>query len=471
MINLRLFTSVLIVFFISWILTSCEKESNSRPSVFFSINGQAFGDTVNIDRDGNFFYAEITVNDPDNNFDKLKISIDEDLVYTLNDTASMFSLIKHFNPTDLDLGLHELKVEVWDKRNYYAGKTSTFFVYEDIKVPVAKYEILHGNRLMGRYYLDTKLFDKSEGVVDWWRWEFGDGSEIVDYQGPVQKEFWNYGENIDVLLTVGNQTGQHTCRKEDFIISVPNGFVEHEFVSIQGGNFTMGNNYGPSDSDYSPAIEVGVNRFKMSKYETQNWQFAEFLNNIGYNPEEKFHGISLKYFPHQAAIYYEGNQYHVVEGKENHPVVNVTWYGAQAYSLHVGGRLPTEKEWEFAARGGNLSENYAYSGSNDKDEVGWFDPADFQPVGTKEPNELGLYDMSGNASEIVFDYYQEDIYEQKANGNNYPGFGPDLSQGYGKAHRGGSVLDDSVRVYERGYFVGLYNAASRKHGFRVVKKY
>ena len=71
-------------------------------------------------------------------------------------------------------------------------------------------------------------------------------------------------------------------------------------------------------------------------------------------------------------------------------------------------RLPTEAEWEFAARGGNLSCDYRYSGSNNPDEVAWY-AADsleqMQPVGKKKPNELGLYDMSGNAFEWCNDWY------------------------------------------------------------------
>ena len=71
-------------------------------------------------------------------------------------------------------------------------------------------------------------------------------------------------------------------------------------------------------------------------------------------------------------------------------------------------RLPTEAEWEFAARGGNKSQGYKYSGSNNIDDVGWYggnSQSSAHPVANKQPNELGLYDMSGNAAEWCSDYY------------------------------------------------------------------
>ncbi len=191
-------------------------------------------------------------------------------------------------------------------------------------------------------------------------------------------------------------------------------------VFVKGGTFQMGQpdpdigGDGYSD-DEQPVHEVTVSDFYIGKYEVTNAQYCKFLNEKG-NQEE---GGRLWLASHYEGYLIEkqGQQYAPKAGYQNHPVVYVTWYGARAYCEWAGGRLPTEAEWEYACRGGIHSAGYQYSGSNTIDDVAWYysnSRSRAHIVGSKQPNELGLYDMSGNVWEWCADWYGEDYYSRSA---------------------------------------------------------
>lgn len=184
-------------------------------------------------------------------------------------------------------------------------------------------------------------------------------------------------------------------------------------VYVAGGSFTMGctSEQGDDcDGDEEPH-EVTLSDFYISKYEVTNAEYAEFLNAKGNQTEggKTWLDIADEY----CNIAKKGSRYVAKSGYENHPVIEVTWYGAAAYAKWKGGRLPTEAEWEYAARGGKKQKATKYAGSNNIATAAWYSGnsgATTHPVGSKQPNELGLYDMSGNVWEWCSDWYAKDYY-------------------------------------------------------------
>ncbi len=223
--------------------------------------------------------------------------------------------------------------------------------------------------------------------------------------------------------------------------------VAMEKVFVKGGSFDMGSN---ENDDETPIHKVTVSDFYIGKYEVTNAQYAAFLNAKGNQKEggETWIDTNSDYGKNYCQIEEVDGIFQSKVGKEDYPVVCVTWYGARAYAKWVEGRLPTEAEWEYAAQGGNNSKGYKYSGGNTIDDVAWYDNNSHNPdndmyggkgthkVGTKQPNELGIYDMSGNVWEWCNDWYYENYY------SNSPTLNPQgASSGKYRVLRGGSWIN------------------------------
>jgi len=196
-----------------------------------------------------------------------------------------------------------------------------------------------------------------------------------------------------------------------------------EMVFVQRGSFQMGSNEG--DDSEKPVHTVTVGSFYMGKYEVTVAQFRQFINDAGYQTDADKDGGSYIWtgkWEKRSGVNWkcdaEGNIR--PQSEYNHPVIHVSWNDATEYCNWLSRKtgknywLPTEAEWEYAARGGNQSRGYTYSGGNNLDEVAWYDGNSgnkTHPVGQKRPNELGLYDMSGNVWEWCKDWYGGDFYK------------------------------------------------------------
>jgi formylglycine-generating enzyme required for sulfatase activity len=283
--------------------------------------------------------------------------------------------------------------------------------------------------------------DQSKNSPSSWSWNFGDGNTSTK-QNPTHT--YNSEGTYTVSLTVTNDADSDTETKTDYITvnsSGASGNLNIEMVTVNGGTFNMGctSEQSTCDSDESPVHTVTVDGFKISKYEITNQQYADFMNAIGASSDGSYSGteyLDMNYSDCQ--IEYSGGQFAPISGKGNYPVIEVTWYGAKAFCQHYGGRLPTEAEWEFAARGGNSANATLYAGSDNIGDVAWYDGNAFgtHEVGTKSPNELGIYDMSGNVYEWCSDWYGSDYYSSSPQNNPQ---GP--SSGSERVLRGGGCYD------------------------------
>jgi len=258
--------------------------------------------------------------------------------------------------------------------------------------------------------------------------------------------------------------------KVDYTEEVNN--TSFEMVFVHGGTFQMGSDDGSSNE--KPIHPVTVSDFYISKYEVTFEEYDAFCDTTNRDkPDDKGWG------------------------RGDRPVINVSWNDAVAYCKWLSNetgknyRLPTEAEWEYAANGGVETNGraYQYAGSNNIDDVAWYwdnSGSKTHPVGTKLPNSLGIYDMSGNVWEWCEDWYKS--YPNSSHEFDYTGSGnvwewcedwyksyPNSSHefdytGSRRVVRGGSwsYNASSCRVADRNF--STPSGSSYNLGFRVCQE-
>jgi len=195
-----------------------------------------------------------------------------------------------------------------------------------------------------------------------------------------------------------------------------------EMVYVPAGEILMGSEDSDADDNEKPEHIVYLDAFWIYKYEVTNAQFTEFLNTQG-NQEED--GVTwLDASDPDARIHQQGGEWVADDGYEDHPVVEVSWYGADTYCQWAGGRLPTEAEWEKAARGTGGSK-YPWGDTSPTCNLAKFADCPGQTVSVGSyPNgasPYGALDMAGNAWEWCMDWYAPEYYSRTGNNDNPQG--------------------------------------------------
>lgn len=219
--------------------------------------------------------------------------------------------------------------------------------------------------------------------------------------------------------------------------------IAASMVNIQGGTFVMGSENDMAFPDESPLHQVTVSDFRMAKSTITRKQWRIIT------------GIDLDWPANFG-------------DSDDLPATNMTYHqicefiAKLNHLAYLNFRLPTEAEWEFAARGGNESHGFLYSGSDNPDVVAWHQgnaSNKLHRAGELQPNELELFDMSGNVWELCSDYYG--VYSSSSQTNP---IGP--SSGVGRVVRGGSISFEAAysRVTQR----NTINNASFVVGFRLA---
>jgi len=247
-----------------------------------------------------------------------------------------------------------------------------------------------------------------------------------------------------------------------------------EMVTVQGGSFYMGNNYmeNAALSDEAPEHKVEINSFKMSKTEVTFDLFDLFCDATGWKKPKDASGrrgkIAVYNVSWEAAVMFCNwlsrcerlDQYYDIQRDS-------ASFRVTCNESAKGYRLPTEAEWEYAARGGKDGKPTVYSGSNDVKAVAWCkvnsqnSPHD---VGKLAANEIGLFDMSGNVWEWCWDYYDKNYYKNSPASNPRGGDkGPD------RVFRGGSWTSptEDLRLTLRGH--NASNQSSGGVGIRLAQ--
>ncbi len=196
-------------------------------------------------------------------------------------------------------------------------------------------------------------------------------------------------------------------------IPPPEPIVPDGMVLIPAGEFQMGSNDGDADGDEQPVHTVDLDAYYIDENEVTNGEFKAFVLS---NPEWQKARIAEKF--HDGVYLSDWNGNNFPNGERDHPVRYVSWYAAMAYAVWIDKRLPTEAEWEKAARGGLKRKQYPWGNGINLNRANYGKQRGITtPVGDYPPNDYGVYDIAGNVWEWCLDGYDAGFYAESPERN------------------------------------------------------
>lgn len=343
--------------------------------------------------------------------------------------------------TDLSAGTHTLKIGAdWQETIYItAGQTTT------AKADKPAGTLALTTQVSGNFYIDDVLreYVNSGTVKTYTDIDPGthDAKIVSSGQTLWQSSFSITAGQTEYLTAKATPPPQPSGGN----YTETTAGLNMDMVFVKGGTFKMGDNFGDGDNDEKPVHDVTLSDFYMGKTEVTQKQWRMIM---GSDPSE----LAFK-------------------GCDNCPVERVSWNDVQEFISKLNQktgktyRLPTEAEWEYAARGGNKSNGYKYAGSDNIDEVAWYTSnsgSKTKPVAGKKPNELGIYDMSGNVYEWCSDWYGD--YSTSAQTNP-----KGASSGSSRVFRGGSWGNNAQDCRSARRSSNTPTRRGNNLGFRLVR--
>ena len=322
--------------------------------------------------------------------------------------------------------------------------------------------------------LVTLIWDEVPGAL---------GYKVYSSQYPG---ILSFSEDLSGTFTGSSWTTSISQQHSFYYVTALTAGITNSLIYVHGGTFTMGDTRGGLTYLEQPTHTVILNSFYLAKYPVTQAEYTAVMNS-----HPAFHYGAGDSYPVYGLRWYSALQYcnlrsineglspvYTISGSTDpadwgavptdyNTVYNAPWNAAICNWTANGYRLPTEAEWEYAARGAANNPDYLYSGSDDLNAVGWYlanSGNSSHPVGSKSPNALGLYDMSGNLYEWCWDWWDQYYYSSSPSNNPK---GP--NSGLSRAKRGGYWGQDAnfSRVARRSAF-DPYRTA-HYIGFRVCR--